>query len=140
MKIRVMVFEDNVFLRSMINEFLSRRGYEVVSFSDPADCPLLHSDACYYACADILISDLSMPNMTGLQFIENQIRKGCRIQNVALMSAAWTPQEREYAKQIGCQVFNKPFQFPELNFWLDECESRINPHRILTDELLHRKS
>lgn len=140
MKIRVMVFEDNDFLRSMINEFLARRGYEVVAFSDPADCPLLHSDACYYACADILISDLSMPNMTGLQFLENQIQKGCRIQNVALMSAAWTPEEREYAERIGCQVFNKPFQFGELNFWLDDCESRINPHRVLDNAVLRKPS
>ena len=140
MKIRVMVFEDNEFLRSMINEFLTRRGYEVVAFSDPSACPLLHSEACYYACADILISDLSMPNMTGLQFIENQIRKGCRIQNVALMSAAWSTEEREYANKIGCHVFNKPFNFGDLSFWLDECESRVNPHRVLTNELLQNKT
>jgi len=138
MKIRAMVFEDNVFLRSMMNEFLSRRGYEVVAFSNPTDCPLLHSDACYYACADILISDLSMPNMTGLQFIDNQIRKGCHIQNVALMSAGWTTEEHEYAERIGCQIFSKPFRFDNLNLWLDECESRINPHRVLTDELLKK--
>jgi CheY-like chemotaxis protein len=140
MKIRVMVFEDNEYLRSMIKEFLARRGYEVVSFTDPGDCPLLRSDTCYYACADILISDLSMPNMTGLQFIENQIQKGCRIQNVALMSAAWTNEEQEYAKRIGCQVFNKPFPFDELNLWLDECESRINPHRVLDDAVLRKTS
>ena len=139
MKIRVMVFEDNEFLRPMLNEFLARRGYEVVAFSNPADCPLFRSDTCYYACADILISDLSMPNMTGLQFIDNQIRKGCRIQNVALMSAAWAPEEREYATKIGCHVFNKPFRFDELSVWLDDCESRINPHRVLTDELVQKK-
>ena len=140
MKIRVMVFEDNIFLRSMMNDFLRRRGYEVVAFSDPSDCPLLRSETCLHACADILISDLSMPNVTGLQFIKNQIQKGCHIQNMALMSAAWTREEHEYAKQIGCQVFNKPFNFGELNLWLDERESRINPHRVLTDELLHKQS
>ena len=122
----------------MLNEFLARRGYDVVSFSDPSDCPLLRSEACYHACADILISDLSMPNMTGLQFIENQIRKGCRIQNLALMSAAWTNEEQEHAKRIGCHIFSKPFRFDELSVWLDDCESRINPSRVLTDELLKK--
>ena len=138
MKIRAIVFEDNDLIRSMMRQILRQRGYEVVDYSDPSACPLLHSDACYYACADILISDLSMPNMTGLQFLENQVMKGCKIQNVALMSGGWTPEELEYARRIGCQVFSKPFNLREFTFWLDECESRINPHRVLSDHPLRQ--
>lgn len=137
MKIRVMVFEDNLFLRSLISEFLARRGHEVVSYSDPTECPLLRDEPCMKACADVLISDVYMPNMTGLQFIEHQLKKGCRIPHIALMSGAWSPKEREYAKKIGCKIFDKPFRFEELGRWIDECEARINPSRVLVDEPVH---
>lgn len=139
MKIRAMVFVDNLFLRSKINQFLALRGYQIVTFSNPADCPLLRSDTCHYACADILISDLSMPNTTALQVVGNHLRKGCRIRNVALTSGTWSPEELAQAKKIGCRLFRKPLQFNELSRWLDECESRVNPKRLLSDELLQMK-
>jgi two-component system, chemotaxis family, chemotaxis protein CheY len=131
MKTRVMIIEDNEFIRLTMKDFLSKRGYDIVMQPGPADGPLTTSEAPHDAGTDILISGLSTPNMTGLQTIGSQIRKNRKKQNVALMSAAWAPEEVAYAKKIGCKVLAKPLRFDELGRWLNECESKNRPHRGL---------
>jgi hypothetical protein len=74
-----------------------------------------------------------MPNITGLEFVENQIKKGCKVKNVALISGAWSESDLEYTQRLGCQPFHKPFTIDEINEWLDECENKINPNRLLSD-------
>jgi hypothetical protein len=58
---------------------------------------------------------------------------GCKVKNVALMSGAWSEPDVEKAKSLGCTVFQKPFSLDEIGKWLDECENKIAPERILTD-------
>ena len=139
MKTRVMIIEDNEFIRLTMKDYLAKRGYDIVMCPGPVDGPLTINETSHDAGTDILISGLSTPNMNGLQSIGSQIRKSRKIQNVALMSAAWAPEEVAYAKKIGCKVLAKPLRFDELGTWLNECESRINPHRVLTDELLQKE-
>ena len=74
-----------------------------------------------------------MPNINGLEFVENQIKKGCKVKNLALMSGAWSDSDLQYAQRLGCQPFHKPFTIDEINKWLDECEKKINYKRVLTD-------
>lgn len=72
MKIRALVFEDNDQLRSLISTILEMRGYEVFTFSEPGSCPLYLKDKCpcplKHTCADIIITDINMPSVTGLDF------------------------------------------------------------------------
>ncbi len=139
MKIRAFVLEDDDDIRLLVSARLKRRGYEVLSFSEPLSCPIYLDRECpcprEHACGDILITDINMPNVTGLEFIENQTRNGCKgiVQNKAVMSAAWTNAKLVRAKRIGCQVFNKPDMTEKIDEWLDQCEKRIDPNRKLTD-------
>ena len=81
-KIRALVFDDEAGIRAIISYILENRGYEVLSFPDPVLCPVYLNSECpcprEYACADILITDIHMPRVTGLEFIENQMRNGCK--------------------------------------------------------------
>ena len=137
MRIRVFVFEDDEVIRSILWDLLDSRGYEVFTFPNPGLCPLHRSTGCRCpareACGDIIISDLRMPNITGLEFVEKQMMKGCKVQNIALMSGAWSESDLENARRLGCQLFQKPFKLDEINKWLDGCEKNINPERILSD-------
>jgi CheY-like chemotaxis protein len=136
-RIRAFVFDDNEAIRSMLWHLLDSRGYEVFTFPDPGLCPLHLAVGCRcpedQACGDIIISDVNMPNITGLEFVENQIKKGCKVKNVALISGAWSESDLEYTQRLGCQPFHKPFTIDEINEWLDECENKINPNRLLSD-------
>ena len=88
---RVLVFDDDESTRKLLWEYFDSRKYEVFTFPHPKSCALsdLQSCACpiHQACADIIISDLNMPFMKGLDFLEQQIRKGCKCKHLALMSA-----------------------------------------------------
>ena len=95
-KLRIILLDDNDGVRNFLSEVLTDRGYEVFSFSNPAICPLQVLPECRFGpnqtCTDIIVSDLDMPDMTGLEFIENQKKKNCKCQHVVLMSGSWTEQ------------------------------------------------
>ena len=139
MQIRALVFDDDEGVRLLISSIFEMRGYEVLSFTAPRSCPIYLDKNCpcprNYACADILITDNHMPGMTGLDFIEHQTQNGCKVicKNKALMSSAWTDQDKKQVGKLGCHLFDKPFGIEEVHKWLEECENRINAKRKLID-------
>ena len=137
MKPRVLIFEDNDILRASLKHIIDELGYEVFTYSDPAMCPVFdsvhHNCQLDHACADIIISDLNMPNKTGLEFIKDLLQNGCKIKYRALMSGDWTDSNLKYAQELGCRVFHKPFNLDELLQWLDDCSKEIEPDRKLSD-------
>jgi CheY-like chemotaxis protein len=134
-KVRVILLDDNDGIRSDLSQIFAARGYEVFAFSNPAICPLQIMPECRcnanQACTDIIVSDIDMPNMTGLSFIENQKKKNCKCQHIVLMSGNWAEQDLLRAHELGCKTFAKPFTFQELYEWLDEVERSIEPTREL---------
>ena len=141
MKIRAFVFDDDERVRSVLTAILKERGYEVYEFSEPRFCPLLLENSCPcpegHTCGDIVISDLNMPTMSGLTFIENQRRHGCNVKHFALLSGAYSDEELRKAKKLGCQIFEKPIKMATLAAWLDQCERGIDPNRELWDWFKH---
>ena len=143
MKIRAFVFDDDEQVRNVISELLKERGYEVHGFSEPGICPIYLEQRCPclldHTCADIIITDINMPYMTGLELIENQLRNGCKVKNIMVLSGSWTDAQVTYAKALGCKIFKKPFKIDEFFNWLDECERRLDPKRKLSDWFKHKK-
>ena len=137
MKVRAIVLEDNDSLRTLTCGILKDRGYEVYASSEPLlsplDCDSERPCPKEHICPTIIITDIDMPNMTGFEFIENQKSKGCKIQNIAIMSGRWTNDDIKHAKKLGCHMFNKPFKIYEVAKWLDECEKELDHNSKLTD-------
>ena len=137
MKLRVCVFEDDPLVRRLLEMALTRRGYEVHDFPHPLACPLTtHAEcacAAENACVDAVLSDVNMPGMSGLEFVERQRRKGCKCRHYALMSGGWTPEQRAWARALGCALLTKPFSLRDLNEWLDEVGEATPPERTLAD-------
>ena len=137
MKLRALVFEDNDILCTTFSRILNNRGYEVFAFPDPSFCPLTHEPHCpcpgKLVCADIIITDIQMPHITGIEFVEKLFKMGCKLpfSNIALFSGAWSHSNLEYAKSFGCTTFSKPFDLDEINVWIAGCKKSIDPKRIL---------
>ncbi len=140
MKYRLLIFEDQEDLGRLIKSFLDIKGYEVFTFNDPGECPLDDEKRCPCpigeTCADVILSDMRMPVKTGLDFLEDQISKGCKCKHLALMSGAFTDEEVLKAESLEIKLFKKPFKLMELNDWLDQIGPDIDPERKLADWFL----
>ncbi len=136
-QLRAIVFEDNEILLHLVKEVLESRGYEVMYYTDPTKCILQHSHDCQcdktQVCSDIVISDIDMPKISGLEYVAQQLTKGCKVPNIAIMSGAWSESKLEQAKALGCKTFEKPFSVQTLNEWLKECEAGIHPGKSLSN-------
>jgi len=72
-----------------------------------------------------------MPVETGIEFLKNRLKFGCKVKYRALMSADWTEDDLQYAEEIDCKVFHKPFGLDELLDWLEYCRKQIDQNREL---------
>jgi CheY-like chemotaxis protein len=95
MNYRALIFDDQKEIRQILWSLFDSRGYEVFTFSHPAACPLSEEELCpcptEQACTDVILSDMNMPIKNGLDFLEDQIKKGCKCKHFALMSGAFKP-------------------------------------------------
>ncbi len=136
-KIRAFIFDDDDIIRTMLQRVFARRGYEVYAFADPSDCSLFLRNPCPCStadlCGDIILSDVNMPCVSGIEFVENQIKWGCRLKHWALMTGALDPSTEALAQRLHCRLFIKPFTLTELHRWLEECERDIQENRTLND-------
>lgn len=134
---RVLIFDDDEAIRKVLWALFDSRGYEVFTFPHPRACAICDTLSCLCplseACADIIISDLNMPSMKGIDFLERQIRKGCRCKHVALMSGDMTPDDARRAGEMGITLFTKPFLHSALTQWIEDVESSIPEGRKLSD-------
>jgi len=142
-QMRALIFDDNLEIRHLLEILLKSRGYDVFTYRDPSLCPLQHSHDCQcgrnQVCADILITDIDMPNVSGLDFINDQLQKGCKIPNIAIMSGRWSEANMKRAKDLGCAVFEKPFALSAVKDWLDKCEKQNNLSKDLSNWFLQDK-
>jgi len=132
-KPRVIIFDDEVFILNMLRDFFLMRGYEVLSYSDPTSiCPISGNggDLCssHHRCSDVMITDFAMPGVNGVELLECQSRKGCKlnIKNKAVISGYIDDHHRMKVQQLGCAFFQKPFNLHSLMEWLTGCEQRID--------------
>ena len=136
MKIRALIFDDEEIILRLLKTVLMGRGYEVLSYHNPSTCPVHLENVCCdedQVCADIIITDIKMPVVDGLTFLEKQKSKGCKVPNIGVISGYWSPDAKERAANLECKTFQKPFTLGQLEDWLDECEKNIEPNRILAD-------
>lgn len=132
-----MIFDDEDLFRHVLWMFFDQRNYEVITFPYPNLCPLHVGLECPCplgtSCSDIIISDVNMLGMNGIDFIEKLIEKGCKQKHFALMSGAFTDADRERASRLGCVVFEKPINMEALTAWVEAVEKSISIERVLFD-------
>lgn len=137
MRYRLLILEDNDTIRSALCEFFNGLGYEVVAFPNPSICPLNAKQFCdcplEHACSDIIISDINMPEIKGIDFIIDMKRKGCKVNNIAIMSGDWTAEAIEEAGKIGVKIIEKPFELGVIENWLNKCKTGIKENRKLSN-------
>ncbi len=67
-----------------------------------------------------------MPKVSGLDFIEDRLIKGCKIPEIGIMSGFWTYDKIIRAEKLGCTLLDKPVSVARLINWLKESMSKLN--------------
>ena len=128
-KPRVIIYDDEI---SLLESCFSRRGYEVFSYRTPVVCPINGNSAlgcnCQAPCADLMISDFLMPQMTGTELFWRQTERGCKVAEKSKAIVSICSEERllRLCEDSGYRYFEKPFNYEELTSWLGECESNFD--------------
>lgn len=135
MRRRAVIFDDDDGVRFSLRYLLDGRGYEVFTFPEPAVCPLYAVEKCpcpaETSCADLIISNVNMHAINGIDFLEQLIQKGCRQRHFALISGAFSEGDLARASKAGCVLFSKPLNVAAITAWVEEVEKSIPSERVL---------
>jgi CheY-like chemotaxis protein len=140
-KLRIIVIDDDPAVNVLLKTALSTQGHHVFTFPDPTayPCHVLKQPSCSclqeFPCTDIIISDIEMPNMSGIDFFRTQRAGNCKApdENKALVSATIIEEHFDAAVELGCHFFKKPFKLVDIIQWVKECAKRIPEDRVLAD-------
>jgi CheY-like chemotaxis protein len=128
MKLKIVVIDDEESIRDTFRWHLEDLGHEVFTFAEPLDCDVQNYCSCQQSmpCSDALLIDYHMPGTNGLDYIENQMNKGCKghPQNVLLMSGDTTKIDMDKVAELGCRVEQKPLSLETLENWIREVQLR----------------
>lgn len=131
-KRRVLIFDDEEIILYVLKDFFSTLGYEVLSFAEPVICPIYRHDAeaCaqHYPCADVVIVDFHMPRMNGIELLQRQAARGCKLTNgnKALTTGYIDEENHKRLEAQGYAFFQKPVDFSDLTNWITACEKRVD--------------
>ena len=140
-KPRAIVVDDDNMILDVFRHLFESMGYEVLTADTPMTCAFYreHADTCpqHDRCTDILITDNNMPGMTGLELLEMQHQRGCKLtnKNKALMTGDEASRVSEHADVLGCQFFPKPVPISTIIAWVKECEKRVDLSDSLASDL-----
>ena len=137
-KKRILIVDDEPMILASLEQFLAGMDYEIASYGEPDTCPIYSNnvECCPNdePCSDIVILDLKMPRMNGIQLFEKQKQRGCKIdtRNKTIISGyPPTNNHSDQVKELGCSYLEKPFIVSELLKWVDECNKRIDTSQSL---------
>ena len=128
---KAIILDDDPLIVSFLAHGFHRRGYEVVTYSTPAECPLYLAESCPCHtedfCRSVIISDFDMPIVNGVQFIEALRGKSCKCPHIALMSGFSMPREAvERAARWNVRFFAMPFHWSQIKDWLNQIEPSLH--------------
>jgi DNA-binding response OmpR family regulator len=109
---RILVAEDNRLILETVAQSLTREGYDIIKAADGRECMnQLESNN-----VDLIITDLYMPHLNGLEVISSLNNKMKNITPIMVLSASGAEENVLKAFDLGVDDFMvKPFSLIELN-------------------------
>jgi len=135
---RVMVVDDDPLVAHTVERLL-RRDYDVTVAVCGRDALEHITRGTRF---DAIVSDVMMPNMTGLELVEELQRSAPdQAQRVILLSGgAFTAQTRERLDQLGTPLLEKPVTAKELRAWVAQVVTEAKRPDSTDVEILHREA
>lgn len=107
---KILIVDDSQELSDIISEIMEAQGYTVKTTTGSLDALKLFETSCY----DVVVSDIHMPEMDGLELME-KIKVKKQDQLVVLITGYSVSEARKIALEKGADAFvAKPFHMKEL--------------------------
>ncbi len=121
MQKRILIIEDELTLCQMLRRYFEARGYSVRILTSAQDIDavkreIFNKDGSY--AADAILSDVTMPGITGIELVRVLSNENVALPPCALMSGNWTVDDLLVAQNLGCSIFKKPFSLADVCEWL----------------------
>lgn len=118
---RILVAEDDAEMLEIIIEVLRSDGYEVQGANDGGRMlvQLTRGEKYNYNDVDLIISDINMPVVTGIQMVETLRTARCDVP-IILMTGFGDARTRTHAESLGAVLFDKPFGIEQLRTVVSE--------------------
>lgn len=119
--ITIMVADDEEIVLSLVHDAMEDEGYVVLTSIDSSEC-LAEFDK---QKIDLLISDIRMPNMNGIELVKRAREKQPDIQVIFMTGYANLNSAKEAIKQGASDYILKPFELHEIRQAVTKAVSQI---------------
>ena len=116
-KVKILVAEDIVYNRHILVNMLENLKYNDIHTADDGQEALTMMEQAFDEGKpyEVLLLDLRMPVMNGIQVIEEYKKRGWKLPFVVVVTASIMEDDRKICKNIDIKYFlNKPIQFQQL--------------------------
>ena len=110
MMAKVCLVDDEELMRDSVAAILKRQGHAVEAFDDPHDA----LEAARGGSFDVLVTDLKMPNMTGVDLLRGVRTAGCDTPTILMTAFATVGTAVEAMKLGAYDYIQKPFDGEEI--------------------------
>ncbi len=125
-RVKILIVEDELMKRSVLEDELSEAGYSVVAAANPLEAEPALAETFF----DVILTDLRMPGQDGLSFLRG-LKERHPDQAVMVMTAYGTVETAVEAMKLGAfDYLQKPFSTEELLLKID----RLLAYRNLATE------
>jgi two-component system chemotaxis response regulator CheY len=105
---KIMIVDDSSAMRMIVKKTLRQAGFEGHTIAEAEDGAMALA-AIKASAPDIVLSDWNMPNMTGIELLENLGKEDIKIKFGFITTEA-TPEMRQRATSAGAKfLISKPF-------------------------------
>ncbi|HAD03705.1 MAG: hypothetical protein A2091_06970 [Desulfuromonadales bacterium GWD2_61_12] len=112
----ILIVDDSPSMRAILGDMLEKEGYKVVEANDGHEGFKIVE----YLKVDLIITDLSMPVMDGIQFVREAKKLPlCRFVPIVVLTSEEDSRRLEEAKKAGASTWlSKPFKENQLRAML----------------------
>jgi two-component system, chemotaxis family, chemotaxis protein CheY len=106
--LKILIVDDSTAMRMIVRKTMRQAGFDGHEYSE-ADDGAKALAAIKAAAPDLVLSDWNMPNMTGIELLENLTKDGVKVK-FGFVTTEATPDMRQRATTAGASfLISKPF-------------------------------
>jgi DNA-binding NtrC family response regulator len=118
---RILIVDDNREIRGILEEYLREEGYLAQGAADGKEALVKYAEAAF----DLIITDLNMPGMTGIELIKEIAKGETTTEFIIITGYASLDSAIESVKAGAFDYLVKPFRIEELKVVIKNAKDKI---------------